>query len=437
MEFVIKKLLVGLVLLAGLSGKANEPASEMPVSTEKCTLAVELTGAISAASLDYLLRADEQLRQKGCGSMLVRINTPGGDLQSTRMIVEKILSSPYPFLCLISPSGGHAGSAGAIIMMACHVSGGLVATNLGAATPILATGQQISEDLRKKMINDTKSWLEGFTELRKRNLKFAEEIITEAKAVSIEEAVRLKAVDFVAQTEAEFLEKAKGRVALTAEKKELPVMPGYLVEFKPDLRKQVLGFVADPEMAYLIFMGSLALLYYEITNPGTIAPGVIGGIGLVLSMVALHKLDVQWGGVALILLGIAFLIAELFIPSFGILGVGGLVSFVVGSLFLFDTVETGHALPLSLVLGVAGFIALIFLGLGYLALKTLRQSKNPELDAFQKSSAKVVEVFTDGVSGQIEVLGEIWRFESAVPLKLGDSVRVLERKGLTLKVEKI
>ncbi|MCE3010265.1 MAG: ATP-dependent Clp protease proteolytic subunit, partial [Proteobacteria bacterium] len=177
----------------------------------KCTLAVELEGAITMASFDYLKRAEIVAIERGCGSLFVRINTPGGDLQSTRMIVEKILASPIPYLCLISPSGGHAGSAGAIIMMACHVSAGLAATNLGAATPILASGQQISEDLRKKMINDTKSWLEGVTKLRGRNLKFAEEIITEAKSVSADEAVKLGALDFVAANEEQFLDQCGGR----------------------------------------------------------------------------------------------------------------------------------------------------------------------------------------------------------------------------------
>ncbi|MFN7454037.1 MAG: NfeD family protein [Pseudobdellovibrionaceae bacterium] len=401
----------------------------------KCTLAVELEGAITMASFDYLKRAETVASERGCGSLFVKINTPGGDLQSTRMIVEKILASPIPYLCLISPSGGHAGSAGAIIMMACHVSAGLPATNLGAATPILASGQQISEDLRKKMINDTKSWLEGVTKLRGRNLKFAEEIITEAKAVSADEAVKLGALDFVATNEEQFLELCQEREVLIGDQQKQKVTVGAVQDFAPDLRKKVLGFVADPEMAYMIFMGSLALLYFEITHPGTIAPGVIGGIGLVLSMVALHKMDVQWGGLALIFLGIAFLIAELFVPSFGILGVGGIVSFVVGSLFLFDTAQTGYAIPLYMILGVASVIAAFFLGVGYLALSTIRKRKDGMDGDFKVSKAIVVSVENDGKSGQIEVLGETWRFESTDPLKLDEEVQVLERVGLTLKVK--
>ena len=280
-----------------------------------CTLSVTIQEAITASTADYFERAQKKAESAGCSSIFVRMNTPGGSLQSTRLIVERILASPIPYLCLISPSGGHAGSAGAIILQACHVNGGLPATNIGAATPILGNGAEMPEDLRKKLINDTVSWLEGVTKIRNRSLEFSRDIVTEAKALASEEAHKLKALDILAPNEKEFLVQAHGKITQVGEKKDQAVEVGDLQEFSPDLRYKILNFVADPEFAYLLFMGSLALLYFEITHPGLIVPGVIGGISLVLSLIAFHKLDVAWGGLALILLGMAFMVLEIFVLS--------------------------------------------------------------------------------------------------------------------------
>lgn len=409
----------------------------LSVAATECTVAVTISEPISASTLDYLERAERRAEEGKCSSLYVRMNTPGGNLQSTRMIVERILASPIPYLCLIAPRGGHAGSAGAIILQACHVNGGMTATNIGAATPILGTGEKTPEDLRKKLINDTVSWMEGVTRLRGRSLEFSKEIITEAKSLSSEEARKAGALDIVAGTEQEFLDKAAGRAVVVGEKKEPhQVVIHPLREFQPDLRYKVLSFVTDPEFAYLLFMGSLALLYVEITNPGLVAPGVIGGIGLVLSMVAFHKLDVAWGGLALILLGIAFLVAEMFIPSFGALGIGGLIAVFVGSVFLFDAEATGYTLPLSLIASVVAVLGIFFLALGYLALKTIRhRSRDSDAD-LQSSEGVVMTIQGNGHAGQVEIMGEIWKFVSEDPLLKGDRVHVTGRQGLTLNVKK-
>jgi membrane-bound serine protease (ClpP class) len=418
------------ILSATLSAKAEEGVAPA------CTVGVTIREGIGAATLDYLTRAENFAAEKKCGSILVRMNTPGGSLQSTRLIVERILASPVPYLCLISPPGGHAGSAGAIILMACHVNGGLTATNIGAATPILGNGAEAPKDLRNKMVNDTVSWLEGIVGLRGRDLQFAKEIVTEAKAVSAEEAKKLKALDFVTNNEQEFLHAAQGHKIILGEKKESTVEVGPLVEFAPDLRYQILNFTADPEIAYLLFMGSIALLYAEITHPGLVAPGVIGGIGLVLSLIAFHKLEVFWGGLALILLGIAFLVAELFVASFGVLGIGGVISFVVGSVLLFDRDITGYSLPWTLIGGVTLVVVAILLGLGGMALRTVRRRRKDTDHDLKTKTVKVVSVEPGGLVGQVEILGEVWRFRSDHEIQLADQVEVLSREGLTLHIKK-
>ncbi|WP_413293541.1 NfeD family protein [Bdellovibrio sp. HCB185ZH] len=421
------KLFVPVLLMLLLGTKVSLAAT--------CTVAVTINEAITASTTDYLERAEKRALENKCDSIFVRMNTPGGSLMSTRRIVERMLASKVPYLCLITPRGGHAGSAGAIILQACHVNGGVIATNVGAATPIMGTGEKMPEDLRNKMINDTVSWLEGVTTLRERDLKFSKDIVTEAKSVSSAAAVASKALDILAEDEADFLKKAEGRKVLMQDKAPIQVVVGDLREFTPDTRYQILSFIADPEFAYLLFMGSLGLLYVELTHPGLVAPGVIGGIGLVFSMIAFHKLEVAWGGLALILLGIGFLIAEIFIPSFGILGIGGLVSLFVGSVFLFDQ-STGYTLPYSVILPVVLAIGAVFFGVGYLALKTLRlRSRDADQD-LKDSTGIVTSTDENGHKGQMQIMGETWNFVSEDSLRVGEHVSVTARQGLTLNVKK-
>lgn len=427
----IFSLLTSANAQTSLSQSAEAPTRAVdPVASSNeqasCTMVATVDTAISAGTSDYLERVQRRAEEKNCGSILLRLNTPGGSLQSTRIIVENILASKIPYYCLITPQGGHAGSAGAIILQACHLNGGLNATNVGAATPVLGGGAEMSEDLRKKMINDTVSWLEGITKLRGRNLEFSKEIVTEAKALSSEEAHKEKALDILAHSEEEFLKKAQ----------EKGFAVGELLEFPQDLRAKVLNFVADPEFAYLIFMGSLGLLYLELSHPGLIAPGVLGAMGLLLSLVAFHKMAVVWGGLGLIFLGVVFLALEIFIPSFGILAIGGLVGIFLGSVFLFDTATTGYSLPMGLIVSVVLVLGGFILGMAYFALKSLRFKSGDSDSDLQSNVGTVLSLQEDGKRGQAQILGEIWNFVSDETLQEGDEVQVLERTGLTLKVKK-
>ncbi len=413
--------------------------SQEPVASESlvtCTPEIAMTDTIGPGSLSLLERAFDRAKRDSCSSILITINTPGGSLQTTRMIVEKILNSPVPILCLVSPSGGHAGSAGAIILQACHVNGAMTATNIGAATPISGTGEAIPDDLRKKLINDTRSWVEGITEHRGRSKSFGADIITEAKSVSADEAKKIGAIDFVATKKSDFLEFSKGREVKLTEQKTTEVKVGELQYIEPSLRDLFLTLFGDPQLAYLLLMGSLALLYFEITHPGTMVAGVVGAVALVVALIALHKLQVEWGGLMLLLLGLALLIAEAFLPSFGILGVGGIAAFVMGSLFLFDPEKTGgYQLPLVLILATAGTIGAIMLTLGFLAFRTFGLKPKWGGDEMAGQKAVVVDLEEDPREGRVEVMGEIWRFKCSTPVTKGQVVLVEKLKGLTLLVK--
>jgi membrane-bound serine protease (ClpP class) len=428
-------------LAAPSAAKALSPATaptpvtaQAPGPVANCTTEIEITGAIGPATLDWLSRGLEKAKADGCGAVLLTLNTPGGNLQTTRLIVEKILNYDRPILCLVSPSGAHAGSAGAIILQACHVSGALAATNLGAATPVSGDGQAMPDDLRNKMINDTRSWVESLAKLRGRSLTFAKDIIEKAKAVSAEEAFRLKAIEWVGEKKSDFLTFANGRKVKLSENIEATVATGEVVVLPVDLRYKVMDFVMNPQFAYLIFMGSLGLLYFELTHPGMIAPGVIGALGLATSLMSLHMLDVTTGGLLLILLGVLLMILEAFVTSFGVLGFGGVVSFFLGSLFLFDPLTSGYQLPLGLILPTTLVLGALMFGIAYLALSTRRRTKQSDFSVLEGREAVVCFLDSDK-EGQVEINGEIWGFRAENPVALQDKVVVVKHEGLTLIVK--
>lgn len=413
--------------------KAVDSATSSPHAS--CMIEAEISGAIGPASLDFLQRAQKRVEKNKCSSLLLLINTPGGNLQTTRLMVENILASPVPVLCMVHPAGAHAGSAGAILLLACHLSGAIDTTNIGAATPISGDGKELPEDLRKKMINDTTAWVQSLAKLRGRNEEYAKQIVTDAKSVTAKEAVQLKAIEFSGTSVADFIKYAEGKKVKLNENTETTIKSGEKIVFKQDVRFKFMDLFMNPQLAYLIFMGSLGLLYYELTHPGAIAPGVIGGIGLIISLMSLHMMEAYWGGVALIFLGIAFMVAEAFVAGFGILGIGGIFAFFAGSMFLFDPETTGYQLPLSLILPTTILLGLLMIGVAYLAFSTRKLRKQGAADDFVGEVAKVTEVQPgDGKCGYAEVAGEYWKCVSEQPLKVGDQVYVKGNKGLTLIV---
>ncbi len=418
--------------------KVTQPSSSLTA----CTVELVIEGAIGALTLDILDQAIRKTKKNNCSSLLLLINTPGGMLITTRKIVDRILNAEFPVLCLVYPSGAHAGSAGAIILQACHVNGAMEATNLGAATPILGSGKNAPEDLRKKMINDTTSWMDSLTELRKRNKKFGREIITKARAVSAKTAVKEKAIDFVGNTKMDFLQFAKGRRVTIKDGKQSTVKVGDLLPTPLGFRYQLLSLLTAPEFVYLLFTASLFLLYYEITHPGLGAPGILGIMGLTLAFVGMHKLAFSWGGLFLLILSAMLFLTEIFVPGFGIFGSAAVVSFVIGSFLIFDPAQTGGIdIPTSLIITVSSIFSSLMMIMTYLAWSTVRIKKTKEVnDDFLRSESqfsRIIEVDESKTSGWLFINGENWRFQSQSPVKKGDRVKVLCYKGLVLEVEPV
>lgn len=401
---------------------------------EKCWGKINFEGTINAGTYDYWQRSLIIFKEKSCQAVLVNLNTPGGSLETTRMIVEEIMNSSIPILCLVSPQGARAGSAGAIILQACHLNGALKATNLGAATPILGNGEDIKGDLKNKIVEDTKAWVLGLAKERGRDQNFAVESISDAKSLDAEAAFKANAIDFFGNDEDEFIKFAIGKKININQNTSTELTEGEINPINTDFRAKFLQLLSDPEVAYLVFMGSLALLYFEITHAGVIAPGILGGIGLVLSLMAFHKLQIAWGGVALISLGLLFFILEIFITSFGALAVGGIISFLLGSMFLFEKGAIPYAIPWRSVIPVTIFLAGIISLLTSMTIKTLRLRKRTVQGVGVGNVAHVININQSDLHlGQCKVGGEIWACRSQRgSLHLDKTYRVIEQQGLTL-----
>lgn len=406
-------------------------------NTPSCTLKLQVEDSIGPATLEYITKGIAQAELDECRSILLTLNTPGGNLESTRRIVETIIASRIPFLCLVSPMGGRAASAGAIILLACHVSGAERGTNLGAAMPVLPS-HSLPDDVRNKVVQDTVAWVSSLAKLRGRNAEVAEQFVTDAKALDAQSAYEQRVIDTVVNDIDQFLEFSQGREVIMGQQ-STKVRIGAIVGMEQGFRNRVLQIITDPEIAYILFMASIGLLLFEITHlGGTIVPGILGAMGLILSLVAFNFLNVQWGSVALMVLGLGLLLAEMFVPSFGALGIGGLVALAAGSFFLYDPLVQGQRLPYSMIAVTVGIIAAAALGLGFLMLKTLRLGKAKSEKALIGHRGQVMSL--DGISkkkGMAYVSGEIWKFESEDDVAVGSYVNVLSQEGLLIRVKKI
>jgi len=270
--------------------------------------------------------------------------------------------------------------------------------------------------------------------LRGRNMDFSKQIVEDAKAVSSEEAFKIKAIDYLADDIKGFLALVEGK-KVQIDENEVTIAIGTIEPYKTDSRFHLLQIFSDPQIAYLLFMGSLALLYFEFTHPGTIVPGVIGAIGLIVSLISFHKLDIWWGGLALMILGVIFLIAEIFITSFGALGIGGIIAFILGGIFLFDESQTAYSLPLMTILPTAIVLGGTMIGIGYLLLQTRVLKVRTGADEMIGKKGTVTKLAENRVVAKVQ--GEIWTVSAKEDLQVGDDVRVLSMDGLVLNVEKL
>jgi membrane-bound serine protease (ClpP class) len=427
-------MLVGLCLWpAPQLAQSARAAPEKPLA-----VVAEFDGIIHPIATEYFDEAITQADASGAEVVVIVLRTPGGLLDSTRDIVSRLIRSRVPVVVFVGPSGARAASAGFILTIAADVAVMAPGTHIGAAHPVSGTGEPTDTTTATKAAEDVAAYVRSLAEARKRNVDLASEAVIKSRAFTDTEALSASPplIDFVAHDVPELLRTLDGRTVRRFDGSTVTVHTANAViqEIEMSRRQRFLSAIAHPQIAYILLTLGLLGLTVEFWNPGAIAPGVAGGVCLLLAFFALQILPVNTTGILLIVFGLALLILELKVPSFGVLGIGGTVSLVMGSVMMTRTVP-GVSVPLRFIIPVALSFAGILLFLGRLALQSQRQRPVTGADTLIGLQGRTRTPVAPGGEGQIDIRGEIWRAESAVALEPGTAVRVLAVNGLTLMVE--
>lgn len=438
--------MISMLLLCWISGAAAQPGEPVVVLTQ--------SGAIGPASADYLHRGIEHAAKVGAQLIVLRMDTPGGLDLSMRDIIRDILASPVPVATYVAPKGARAASAGTYILYASHIAAMAPATNLGAATPVNLAGPADTDErkprrdknsrdaqeapsgdqtMMHKQVNDSAAYIRGLAQLRGRNAEWAERAVREAVSLSAREALKLKVIDVIADDLPQLLKQIDARGVSAAGRDTILHTAGApIVQRDPDWRTEFLALITNPAIAYLLLLIGVYGLVFEFMNPGFALPGVAGGIFLLLGLFALQLLPVNYAGLALMALGVGLFVTEFLTGGTVVLGAGGVIAFVAGSIMLIDTDAVGFTLPLALIgivaaLGAGGLLVVVRLALA--------ARKRPVVSGREQLLGATGVVLANDGEPYARIEGERWKVRSAAALKPGERVRVTRIDGLVLDVD--
>ncbi len=451
----MKSIALFLALIVGFFAHTAQADGDVVV--------LEVTGGIGVATAEYVIQGIENAEASGARLVILEMDTPGGLVSSTRDIIQKILGSSVPVATYVAPDGARADSAGTYILLASHLAAMAPTTHIGAATPVSIGGddatppmpmeppadpEQTDEEtediepasdgagtaLERKVLNDAIAYIRSLAERHGRNAEWAEKAVTEAATLTADEALEENVIEIIAETRSDLIQQADGREVVTDTGTAVLELENVTVtEYEPSWRIKILSAIANPEIALLLGMIGFYGLIYEFLNPGAIFPGVAGVICLVLAGYALQVLPVNYAGLALIIIGLALMTAEAFAPSFGFLGLGGIVAFVFGAIMMFDSGIPGFGISIAFVTSVAIVGALFMFWLVSFILKLRRRGAVSGAESIVGGVGTAMFDFTG--DGKIWLQGESWAARSDAPITKDQKVRVTNMTGLTLKVE--
>lgn len=424
-------------LLSIFPSLAAEQNPSSPVVLE-----LRLDGEVEPILATYIDEGIANAERRHAALVLITMDTPGGLSDSMKQIIQHILNSPVPVAVYVSPTGARGASAGFFILLSADIAAMAPGTHTGAASPLIGVGAYpvaIDETLRRKITNDASAFLRSFADKRGRNPSLAETAVTEAKAFTEKEALDGKMIDLLASSEDDLLKQLDGRhiTRFDGAKVKLALSNPVRTPFQLSGRQRVLARIVSPDMFFLLLIVGVLGLYTEFTHPGMVAPGVVGGICLVLALYAMQILPVNITGVFLILLAMALFILEAKYTSHGVLLAGGIISMLLGAMFLIRSPLTSGGVSLGIAVAVTLPFAVLSVFLMRLVLRSLKWKRSTGSEELIGAEGVVVTPVDSGAEGLIRVHGELWRAIATQPVLIGKSVRVLKVEGLRLTVEPV
>lgn len=404
-------------------------------------IVLDISGPIGPATQDYIKRGIQHAVKNKADAIILQINTPGGLESSMREINAAIINSPVPVIAYVFPSGARAASAGVFLLYASHLAAMASGTNVGAASPVNLMGegngkQKEPSTMQKKAINDAAATIRSLAQLRGRNADWAEKAVRQASSISASEAKQLNVINAIADDYPQLLQKLDGqKITVMGAPSELKTKNWTLEPLQPDWRYKFLSFITNPNIAYLLMLLALYGLFFELSNPGLVLPGVAGIIALLLVLYAFQLMPVNYAGLTLIFIGIAFMAFEVYVSSFGVIGIGGIIAFIVGSIMLFDINDPSYRLNWQMIVAMSAITATLFFLIANLAMRSHKKTIVTGKEGLIGSEGTVFSIMNQQIV--VRVLGEIWEAKSSHELQEGQKIKVTNIQGLVLTVEPV
>ena len=447
------KLLSILVLSGALlwaSGTYAEKTLPLTQHTQSKIYLIKVKASINSGTGTYIVDSIKKANQDNVKLLIIELDTPGGLVETTRLIVQEMLSSKVPIAVNVTPPGAHAGSAGVMITMAAHIAAMAPSTNIGAAHPVGMSPSGIggekedkgkTDTMMDKIVNDISAFIEGIAKARGRNFKWAIESVKKSSSITADEALKNKVIDFIAKDSDDLVKKANGFSIkyIDGNTAKLDLNDPVIEEIPMSFKLKVLSFIADPNLAYLLMMLAALGIYLELSHPGLILPGVVGGLAAILAMMSFHMLPITTAGVILAMVGLALIGLEFFVAGHGVLAGGGTIALMLGGIFLVDPARTDMKVSFSTLFSSGLIFGTIVVLIAFFVLAVRRRPIQTGYDAMIGLIGEVIIYDEASKEGKISVRGEIWNFipdADGESLAKGDKVMITDRSSMVFKVRK-